>query len=661
MLMNGIRVLSGNNKELKRGGKFMKISELEERIDLLSLIENKYKVKKVGTDTYRITPCPVCGSDKCFNIKPSANYYNSFSGCCTGGSVYKYLMEVENMDEEAAYKELLELAGETVESEFNIKIDNAPKSTEPTKQVEEAIIHKDYTNIILELYNKQTEENKAYFMERGISPEIIDKYKLCIGDTKKLYDKYYDTRAILPVWENGKVLYWNARSLEVDPKIKYLKAPGNAIYFNIDHLKTAAKGETIIITEGEFDALSLETIGIKAIAIGGVGNYKNFIKDNPRNDLLILTAFDNDEKGQAVESKKKINIPKEYKDINDWIQGNKEEFKESIYKQIETQKRPDSLYNYMLNGLMKDISAYKEFKDRKTGFKNLDAITSLYPGLYVIGGLSTLGKTTFIHQMADQMAEMGEHILFFSLEMATLEMMTKSLSRLTVIKDRGYVFDKGVSALQIRLNDIPEYKRDLVQQAITDYEPISKRFNIIEGNFNTDVTTIRKYVDDYILINKVKPIIVIDYLQIIPGRETDRNDKERIDGVVTELKRISRDYNISVIVVSSLNRTNYLTPVDFESFKESGGIEYTADVVWGLQLQAIHDDTFNSAAKIKEKREIINEAKKATPRKIELVCLKNRNGISNYSCLFDYYPRYDLFISQEDYSIEFNQENRGRV
>lgn len=638
----------------------MKIADLEQRVNLLSLIENKYRVKKEG-ETFRVNPCPICGSKDHFTIYPKTNSYSSFNECCTGGSVYKYLMEVEGMDEEAAYKELLELAGETPEGEFSVKIDNAPKTTEPTKQVEEAITHKDYTNIILELYNKQTEENKAYFLERGISPEIIDKYKLCIGDTKKLYDKYYDTRAILPVWENGKVLFWNARSLEVDPKIKYLKAPGSAVYFNIDHLRTAAKGETIVITEGEFDALSLETIGIKAIAIGGVGNYKNFTKDNPRNDLLFLTAFDNDEKGQAVESKFKIEIPKQYKDINEWIQGNKKEFTESINKQIETMKAPDSLYNYMLNRLMPDIEQYKQFKDRKTGFKNLDAITSLYPGLYVIGGLSTLGKTTFTHQLVDQMAEMGEHILFFSLEMATLELITKSMARLTVIDKEGYKFENGVSALQIRLNDIPDRKREAVQQAITNYEPVSKRFSVIEGNFNTDITSIRKTINDYILANGVKPIVVIDYLQIIPGRPEDRNDKERIDTVVTELKRISRDYNLSVLVISSLNRSNYLTPIDFESFKESGGIEYTADVVWGLQLQAIHDDTFNSAAKIKEKREIINEAKKATPRKIELVCLKNRNGISNYSCLFDYYPKYDLFISQEDYSIEFNQENRGRI
>ena len=95
-MLRGIRVLSGNNKELKRGGKFMKISELEERIDLLSLIENKYKVKSIGSGNYRIDPCPVCNSKDHFTIYPKTNSYSSFNECCTGGSVYKYLIEVEN-------------------------------------------------------------------------------------------------------------------------------------------------------------------------------------------------------------------------------------------------------------------------------------------------------------------------------------------------------------------------------------------------------------------------------------------------------------------------------------------------------------------------------------------------------------------------------------
>ena len=39
-----------------------------------------------------------------------------------------------------------------------------------------------------------------------------------------------------------------------------------------------------------------------------------------------------------------------------------------------------------------------------------------------------------------------------------------------------------------------------------------------------------------------------------------------------------------LIIISSFNRVNYYRQVSFESFKESGNIEYTADVVWALQM-----------------------------------------------------------------------------
>ena len=86
--------------------------------------------------------------------------------------------------------------------------------------------------------------------------------------------------------------------------------------------------------------------------------------------------------------------------------------------------------------------------------------------------------------------------------------------------------------------------------------------------------------------------------------------------------------------------TSYLSININKSFKETGGIEYTADVVWGLQLQIINSGKYTSSDK---KYDLVNEAKKENPRKLELVCLKNRFGISYYSCSFLYYPDIDLF------------------
>ena len=66
-------------------------------------IKDNYQVKKVGR-TYRVDPCPICGRKDHFTIYPETNSYSSFSKCCTGGSVYKYLQETQGLTEESAYE-----------------------------------------------------------------------------------------------------------------------------------------------------------------------------------------------------------------------------------------------------------------------------------------------------------------------------------------------------------------------------------------------------------------------------------------------------------------------------------------------------------------------------------------------------------------------------
>ena len=70
---------------------------------------------------------------------------------------------------------------------------------------------------------------------------------------------------------------------------------------------------------------------------------------------------------------------------------------------------------------------------------------------------------------------------------------------------------------------------------------------------------------------------------------TGGTEKQQVDFNVSELKRISRDNDIPIFIICSFNRENYSTTVDFTSFKESGAIEYGADVVMGLQLKVMED------------------------------------------------------------------------
>jgi replicative DNA helicase len=112
------------------------------------------------------------------------------------------------------------------------------------------------------------------------------------------------------------------------------------------------------------------------------------------------------------------------------------------------------------------------------------------------------------------------------------------------------------------------------------------------------------------------------------------------------LKQLQKKENLLIFAVCSLNRAGYGAQIEFESFKESGMIEYTADVVLGLQLQILSNGELpggNTADKQGERRTALRAAKKENPRKLELVCLKNRFGPTGWSCGFDYFPHFDEF------------------
>ena len=229
--------------------------------------------------------------------------------------------------------------------------------------------------------------------------------------------------------------------------------------------------------------------------------------------------------------------------------------------------KQSNMASYYEKQFSTDVYNFKSSGRLQSGYANIDAITNLYPGLYVIGAISSLGKTTFIHQMCDQIAESGNHVLFFSLEQSTLELASKSLARAIAKEDA----ENGLSSLQIRRSDLSS---PLILSALSRCKTYSDKITIVECSFRATIDDITNAVHEYVKRNNVKPVVVIDYLQVIqPGLELRMTTKDTVDYHVKRLKEIQTDYQITMFVISSLNRQNYMTAIDFESFKESGGIE----------------------------------------------------------------------------------------
>ena len=208
-----------------------------------------------------------------------------------------------------------------------------------------------------------------------------------------------------------------------------------------------------------------------------------------------------------------------------------------------------------------------------TGFERLDYVLDggLYEGLYIVGAISSLGKTTLIIQIADQIAQAGHDVLIFSLEMARTEIMAKSISRHTfqsVIGDREkekYAkTTRGITTGSLYANyDLIE--TGLINEAVETYGKYANHLYISEGIGDIGAEQIRETVKKHILFTGNTPVVIVDYIQILAPYNDRATDKQNTDKAVMELKRISRDYKTPVIGISSFNRANYRGSVTMEA------------------------------------------------------------------------------------------------
>lgn len=605
--------------------------------------------------------CPVCkhgqnGDGIALSKKPEGNkvILHCFA-CHFSGDVIKLYEEAEKVDFNQAVKALAAMDNVTIDENgpqgnFSANWGNYTHQVEerPPRPIKRGL---PYLQTCVAERNR-SEEAQAYLKRRGISEEVADA--LSIG-----YDPKWQSPAAL---ESGKnptpskriiIPYstgdYTARAID-DSGRRYLNG-GEAGLFNLKALYNETSDDPVFIVEGAFDALAVIEVGGQALALNSISNKTlliNALKEKPTTKTLIL-ALDNDKPGKETTSAiikelKRLdvlyiveNIAGSCKDANEALVKNRAEFDRQVsIAKNQTSVRPNRIAAYIDTQMAEDTTNFKANCRVSTGFANLDkASGGLFQGLYVIAATTSLGKTTFALQMADNLAESGKDVVYFSLEQSTYEIISKSIAR------RMFMNGKKVYSLDLRCGDYP---KDFDKYLEEYKSAVGNRLSVVEGNFNCNVEYIETYLRHYIKKAGVHPYVFIDYLQILQPEDERQTAKDKIDHTVTALKRLSRNLGLTIFVVSSVNRTNYLTPIDFESLKESGGIEYTADVVWGLQLEVVNSkDMADPKVGITKKREMIKQAKKAQPRQIELVCLKNRQGISSFSCYFKYYSAYEYF------------------
>lgn len=632
--------------------------------------------------------CPLCGSGTgknktgAFSLDPKSGCtrWHCFA-CGEAGDIFDLVGKVESLPNHGAQiKKVADMFGVSFEQSNALFHSVKGGSSSKEKKAAPKAYHAEFMPSP-EFFDKATESLNSFLKGetkyRGITLETLDRFKvgfIANWTHPNSSGTYSSPRVIVPTSETSYLARDTRRHSEATAKWEKQKV-GASVPFNVGRLRDAKT--PIFIVEGEFDALSVIDVNGVAIALGSTSNENLFLKQVAKYppEQPIVLALDNDTSGKQASQKLKVALEAqgvavmEYpqldgvKDPNEGLQKDRDAFSlwvregERLAQEQQAEAKADarSEYDklsagYSLPSFLGNLNAI-DTEYIPSGFPALDGVLEggLYAGLYVIGAISSLGKTTYVTQIADQVARNGNSVLFFSIEMDRSEIIAKSLCRESALylRDIGGEPSEGLTIRQITSrqyrNFYTETQRQLLGNAVERYGKYAGNIYIKEGLRGIGVEQIREGVKQHIAVTGARPLVIVDYLQILtPNEEGRYTDKQIIDKAVLELKCISRDFKVPVIAVSSFNRTAYSNSVTMEAFKESGAIEYSSDVLLGLQLEGVGDKDFN-----------VDKAKGQSTRKIELVILKNRNGRTGGKIKYQYLPAHHVLEEQDGVTYNY--------
>ena len=616
--------------------------------------------------------CPLCGSgthrgsnsDGAFSVYENGTRWHCFA-CGKSGDIFTLIGLMENIpDFPQQIARVAKLFGMPMQS----KTEKTPKTRSAVKKIS---VHSDY-----HVYIKQCMENVGktdYWTKvRGFSTETVRRFELGYDPAKKVvvipYDSshtYYLTRSVM-----GKSFR----------KPKTIEAGEEPIFHRVALYQSE---KPCFICESPIDAISVMAAGeFPSIAVGGTGSRKLLAAIDEKPPLCpLIICFDEDEAGKKATVDLSTELIKRAisfsvaefdlnafpdgmrKDPNDFFRGNQKAFAAQIAQIAESLQQSSmavldehrsineqSTGAFRLAGFLDSIHGSAAQEAIPTGFSDLDAQLDggLFSGLYILGAVSSLGKTTFLLQAADQIAMGGTDVLYFSMEMSADELIAKSISRQTYLLSGGDSRSpktvRGITT-KSRYAHYSETELNLIDKAVLAYQKYAENLYYYEGIGDIGVPEIRRKTEEHIRLTGRKPVVMIDYLQIIAPYDLRASDKQNMDKAILDLKRLSRDFRMPVVVISSLNRDSYgAGEIEMRAFKESGAIEYGSDVLIGLQVQGA-GGKLTSQDNLRK----IEECKEHAIRNVELKILKNRNGQTGGRIGLRYHAMFNCFERDETY------------
>ncbi len=267
------------------------------------------------------------------------------------------------------------------------------------------------------------------------------------------------------------------------------------------------------------------------------------------------------------------------------------------------------------------IERYQEYRESVTGvpsgYKELDKLTAGFQksDLIIIAARPSMGKTALGLCVARNAAkDSGVPVAFFSLEMSKEQLAMRLLCS-----------EARVDSHKIRSGFLSSQECGKLLQAAGLFMDVPIYIDDTPGISPLELRAKARRI----MADKGLGLVVVDYLQLMRGRETVERREQEISEISRSLKGLAKELDIPVIAIAQLNRKVEeradKRPL-LSDLRESGAIEQDADVI-----AFIYRDEVYAKQGCKE------------PGVAEIIIGKQRNGPSGETVKLAYISTYTRF------------------
>lgn len=473
-------------------------------------------------------------------------------------------------------------------------------------------VYKDFSIGILGKLDSwvSTPESKKYLLSRGIPENVIDKYRITTYEShpKTIVFPFFDSNDNLQCIKYRNTTFSKPKNGETTKGMKeWFEANTRHILYG-EWL--CEQSGSLVVTEGQIDALSLATAGIQNVVSvpGGAKNFKWV--ENSRDfvekfDEIIIFGDCENGKVTLVDGfcknfpKIKIRVVriKDYlkcKDANEILQafqdGGDYENSYSILKQCIEQAEDARRLPIRRMGDIKWNYSDNQPKI-KTGFAQLDkTIKGLsYGQLCILTGWSGDGKSNFASQLIVNVAHQNIKTLIYSGEMSN-ELVTEQISFIVAGSGRiSEIIDTDGDVYRHFTDD--NATKEAVSRWMLDHgiylwedQPISQ-----DSTDNNETSFFINQLELVISTVGCK-LVVLDNLMTLLTVNEDKDVYQAQTNLIKKLKTLARQYDIVIVLVAhprkSPTSSRELTQ---DSISGSKDIVNLADMVFAYTRH--NDDT----------------------------------------------------------------------